>query len=249
MGREEITARRPRGRRGKQPGRALGRADNGHMPWPGAWPSPAALGDHAGGAGTPRPRPLSPLFSPFPPAASPHERWGSHRRRPQTGFGHWCGAGAGALSTRSGAEGKFNQRNEVGHLISFSLFFFFVFVGVFCCCFLFLFSEEGKKNPTNFVCESLLAEGAGLRRAWQGLAQPRVLGTMLRGGRLWLSPPSGTGPLPLLPTSSPSGQHQSPRATSCGGKHRPFEVAFSGCQGPLWGHILPSAPPGGSHAG
>lgn len=61
------------------------------------------------------------------------------------------------------------KETQVGHLIplSHSSFFFF-------------FPEEVKKTQNNFVCESLVAEEAGLHGGQDG--HPRIAGTMLLGG-------------------------------------------------------------------
>lgn len=65
------------------------------------------------------------------------------------------------------------------------------------CCFCFFFSsfsEEGK-NPTNFVCESLLAGGTGLRSVWQaGWHIPASQGRCCAAGGSDSAHPPATAP-------------------------------------------------------
>lgn len=117
---------------------------------------------------------------------------GSHQQRPQTSFGRWCSAGAGAPSAHSAAKGKFNQGNR-GWTSDLSLFFLSFF-----------FSEAGKNQTTLFVSHSWPREpGCALRGGQAGTSRRRGDDA---GGRPRLSPPWGPRPPPLTGSAEPRGR-------------------------------------------
>lgn len=136
---------------------------------------------------------------------------------------------AGASSAHSTAEGEFNQENGGWRLIFLSLSLSSV-----------SFFPEEEKNPNNFVCESLLAEGAGLRSVHQA-GTSHLARAMLPA---LTQPPLSSAPCPQCPPRCrwlcPTGSAASPGTSGAqrGRERCRFEVAWADRRGP-WGHVLP----------